>query len=396
MTNLKVAEDQHQGVPDLAPCSEAGNLVLPAGNLSRDTASVIPEGHNGKARVPDRISVVSISGKPLMPCKWRKAKKLVTGGVAKFKTSKLGIRYLQMLIEIGDEIQDVALGLDNGSKFSGIAVASREQVHTQIMLELPTEIKKKVAQRRVLRRSRRYRLNSSRQHRFLNRTNKNLPPSIRSRKQFELRIIRELTKLFPINHISVEDIRFNHYRKRWGSQFSLVEMGKNWLFGQLEEVGRLSKSRGFETKAERERIGLRKVSSKNARRPESHTTDAVALCSLVLENIKGLTSEFFIARRAPISRRQLHLQNFARSGVRRKYGGTWTPLGKKGSLVKIKLKHETLLGYISGYTKNLISVSSFDWCRLGRFSKKNCELIHQYPGFLITEEIRKDDKPQFS
>lgn len=383
MNNLRVVGDKHPSVPDLAFGS--GGAALPCeGQTTKNlpsTAPAIPEGHTGRALTADRISVISIQGKPLMPCKWRKAKKLVKGGIATFRTSKLGIRYLQMHVPVGEKVQEIALGLDSGSKYSGIAIASKEQVHLQLMLELPTRIKEKIAERKKLRGARRYRINSYRQHRFLNRTSKALPPSIRARKQLELRVTRELAKLYPISHISFEDIKFNHYRKRTGSQFSIIEIGKNWLCQELGKIAILTKFHGYETKAERERIGLKKISSKNMRRPEAHTTDAIALCNLILNSIRKLTSKFLVVKRAPISRRQLHLQNPAKGGQRRRYGGTWTPVGKKGSLVRYK----DILGYISGYTGNLLSISDFDWKRVGRFPINNCVLQYQYPGILVKE-----------
>ncbi len=63
---------------------------------------------------------------------------------------------------------------------------------------------------------------------------------------------------------------------------------------------------------------------------------------------------------------------FAKGGVRRKYGGTTTPFKlRKGDIVKYKNQ----LGFCSGYTGKSISVSDFNWKRLGRFAISKVTLI---------------------
>lgn len=81
---------------------------------------------------------------------------------------------------------------------------------------------------------------------------------------------------------------------------------------------------------------------------------------------------FFVIRRPPVSRRQLHLMVSSKGGIRRKYGGTTTPFGiRKGDLVQYKDRLE----FCSGYTGKTISFSDFDWKRLGRFTASKVKLI---------------------
>ena len=75
-----------------------------------------------------RVPVISKDGKPLMPTKSAKARKMIEGGVAKkcsfrspttssYGWSKTGTFYIQMLIPVGEEVQDMALAIDPGSKY---------------------------------------------------------------------------------------------------------------------------------------------------------------------------------------------------------------------------------------------------------------------------------------
>ena len=70
----------------------------------------------------DRVPVVSIDGKPLMPCKPAKARKLMEQNKAIPRWSKFGLFYIQLLIEIKSPYnhnQSVILAYDPSSKFDG-------------------------------------------------------------------------------------------------------------------------------------------------------------------------------------------------------------------------------------------------------------------------------------
>lgn len=166
-----------------------------------------------------RVPVVSVDGKPLMPTTPARARKLMRGGQAVGRWSKLGIFYIQMLRRVGDKTQPVVLGLDPGSKFEGTAVVSKEAILQTGMTILPKGIAKKLEERRRQRKFRRYRKTWRRACRFKNRRRREdwIAPSQKAKVDLRLRIIEELKKLYPITKAVVEDVRFDHYRKRWGN-----------------------------------------------------------------------------------------------------------------------------------------------------------------------------------
>ena len=97
---------------------------------------------------------------------------------------------------------------------------------------------------------------------------------------------------------------------------------------------------------------------------------------------------FSVIKRPPVSRRQLHLMIPAKGGVRRKYGGTTTRHGfRKGDYVETERKGVKYRGWVSGDTKTQISVSDFNWKRLGRFSTKKTQLLKRSTNLIVRTQI---------
>ena len=264
-----------------------------------------------------RVPVVSEKGKPLMPTKPAKARKMIEGGVAKKCWSKTGVFYIQMLIPVGGEVQDVALAIDPGSKYDGYAVSGEKDIALKAMAVMPQRVHKKVTGRNQLRRSRRYRKTRRRKKRFNNRKRKAgwIAPSQLVKVQFRIKIVRDLVKIFPINFIAVEDVRFNHYKKRWGKHFSTVEIGKTMLYEELEQHGNVIKYAGWQTAEARKYWGILKSSAKDALTPESHANDALAiLCEVFSDNVDN-SCVFMVWHRLEFARRSLHRQNYQKGAT---------------------------------------------------------------------------------
>ncbi len=308
----------------------------------------------------NRIPVLSKNGTPLMPCKPAKARKLLESGKAIKKWSKLGIFYIQLTFDPTSEPnknQKVVLGIDPGSKFDGYAVTT-EIVNLTGMSELPSGIADKLETRRRMRRARRYRNTRHRPCRFDNRNREGfIAPSQRAKVEFRLKIVKELCKLYPATDFAVEDVRFNHYEKRWGKHFSTVEIGKTILYTELQKIGTLHFFNGYETKETREKLSLKKSSKKESRKPESHATDAIALAFMVKPIKVTSIYPFYVWKRYQNAKRQLHRLEPDTDGIRRRYGGSnsLNPF-KKNDVVRFKGE----LARVGGFMDKKISLHNYN------------------------------------
>ena len=385
----------------LAPGSDAGCPRHPGfPSAGGDTAHTLTgegtlsgESNHSAGRIISnpRVPVFAPDGEPLMPTKASRARRWIREGKAKPVRTKLGIFAVQLTREpSGRDKQPIVLGIDPGSKYTGMAVASAKATLYSYNLELPDNIKDRVAKRRELRRNRRYRKCRQRKCRFLNRMGHKIAPSILARKQLELCIAQELAKVYPISEIKVEDVAFDHRTKKYGKNFSQVEIGKNWLIAELSKIAPTTTAKGWQTAQRRKELGLKKTSDKAARVPEAHVTDAIALCSLALGDINLTPFPFDVITRPKYSRRKLHMEQPAKGGVRRQYGGTTTPfVFRKGDYVEATQGNKTVRGWVSGYTKNKISVSDFNWRRIGQFVVSKVRLLERNMGLLLkSKEVR--------
>jgi hypothetical protein len=254
--------------------------------------------------------------------------------------------------------QKLCLGLDTGSKYDGVAIVSKKKVQQTGMIELPKGVAKKIEQKRNMRRARRFRNCRRRPARFDNR-NRNgfIAPSQKSKVDFRIKIIEELMKLYPIRCFAVEDVRFNHYKKRWGKYFSTVEIDKTRLYDFLKSKGKLSLFSGVDTANLREKHDIKKTSDKRERVPTSHSTDAMVLAGKVIGLKDYQIPSFYVWKRYQYCRRQLHKFQFEKGGKRRREG--WTnslEQFKKGDIAIYKNR----LARVGGYMDNLFSLHIFN------------------------------------
>lgn len=316
------------GVRDLAPPTPAEPLNAAANQKIGLSPRCNLEGRStpkgGRISPTLRVPVVGVDGEPLMPTTPQRARKLLRNKAAEKRWNKLGQFYLQMLKQVGVERQPMCLAIDTGSKWDGLAVVTRKQVVTTAELVLPSGITKKIKTRKQMRKARRYRKTPCRAERFNNRRRPEgwLAPSQKAKVDFRIKIVDELCRLYPIDRFAVEDVRFNHYHKRWGRHFSMVEIGKARFYEHLRGLGSLNLYDGVETAEWRQRLGLPKNSRKSALEWDAHASDAVAIGCAEMGCNDSAPPEFWVWKRFQNARRQLHRFKTEKGGVRRRYGGT--------------------------------------------------------------------------
>ncbi len=351
-----------------------------------------------------RVPVISKQGKPLMPTKPSRARRWLKQGKAVVYKNDLQQFAIQLTVDSGKETQPITIGVDPGKYYSGIGVQSAKATLYTAHLELPFQrIKDRMETRAMMRRGRRgrrinrkvpFKQRAHRQKRFQNRRGHKLPPSIKANRQLEYRIVKELSQIFPVSNIIYEMIK-----AKGDKGFSPVMVGQKMITEQwLPKIAPVTTKLGWQTSARRKFLGLEKDRQKSNQNPATHAVDGVALAShnlLVYHQVKGLAgwhtgeveitnAPFSVIKRPPVSRRQLHLMIPTKTGVRRKYGGTTTRHGfRKGDYVETERKGVIYRGWVSGDTKTQISVSNFDWKRLGQFSAKKTQLLKRSTNLIV-------------
>jgi hypothetical protein len=352
-----------------------------------------------------RVAVLSPEGQPLMPTKSSRARRWLKQGKAKVVCNNLSVFTVQLTSEpSGTKTQPISVGVDPGKYYTGIGVQSVKVTLWMAHLQLPFEtVKQRMEQRRMMRSCRRgrrinrkvpYDQRAHRQKRFDNRRHKKIPPSIRANRQLELRVIKELTKIYPLTTAVWEVVI-----ARGDKGFSPVMVAQYWAIDQLEKLLPVVKQEGWQTSNTRQWLRLEKQkTSKGDAIPATHAVDGVSLASSQFVRYRQLKGKqgwwegsvkitpapFAVIRRPPICRRQLHLMVQSLGGIRRKYGGTTTRHGfRKGDYVKAEMASRVVQGWVSGDTERQISVSDANWKRLGQFTARKVQLLQRSTGLIV-------------
>ena len=156
------------------------------------------------------VYVLNIEGKPLMPCSEAKARKLLKQNKAKiYKREPFTV---QLLFECENQIQEISLGVDAGSKHIGLSATTHQKELYSADVELRNDIVNLLSTRRENRRTRRNRLRY-RKPRFDNRVSSKrsgwLAPSVLNKIQTHLKVIKDIHKFLPITKIIVETASFD-------------------------------------------------------------------------------------------------------------------------------------------------------------------------------------------
>lgn len=323
------------------------------------------------------VPVISSTRKPLMPCHPARARELLRKGRA-IQGFDRGIFYLQLLDREAGETQPVAIGIDPGSKKEAFTVKSAAHTYLNIQADAVTWVSEAEATSTTMRRSRRYRKTPYRKMRGNRRQGQfKLPPSTRARWGWKLRICTWLGRYYPVSQFMVEDIAAatRKGKRRWNARFSPLEVGKQWFYAQLGQRAPVATRQGYETKAERDRLGLRKSSQKRSDKFEAHGVDSWGLANLAVggHDKPDNTALLFIVP-LRFHRRQLHRLQSEKGGLRKPYGGTRSLGFKRGSWIK----HPKYgVCYIGGTLKGRLSLHDLqDGKRLTQSAKpEDCILL---------------------
>jgi hypothetical protein len=155
------------------------------------------------------VYILNVHGKPLMPCRPRKARLLLKAGKAKIV--RMVPFTLQLLYGSSGYKQEVSLGIDAGTKHIGLSATTEQQVLFEAEVRPRTDIQELLATRRQFRRARRSRKTRYRQARFLNRKKPAvwLAPSVRHLVEAHLKVIRLVSRILPIVKTTIEVAQFD-------------------------------------------------------------------------------------------------------------------------------------------------------------------------------------------
>lgn len=293
-----------------------------------------------------------------MPCPEKRARKMIESGKAT-PFWKRGVFLIRLNAEPSERnIQNIAVGIDPGSKREGFTVKSEAHTFLNIQAVAVVYVKKKVETRRMLRRNRRQRKTPYRQCRSNRVGGSKLAPSTKARWEWKLRIATWLSKMFPINVFVVEDIQARSMKnaRKWNAQFSPLEVGKVWFYARLAKIGRVELKQGSETHAMRTALDLPKSKNKTASIFSAHCVDSWVLANdFVGGHIKPDNEALLLLEPIQFQRRNLHYQLFAKGSIRRRKGGTMSLGLKKGRLAQ-HVKHGPC--YIGGNMEGLLTIHS--------------------------------------
>jgi N6-L-threonylcarbamoyladenine synthase len=156
------------------------------------------------------VYVLDTDGKPLMPTERHgKVRRLLRDGLA--CVVRLQPFTIQLTYESKRYTQEVSLGIDAGSVHIGVSATTEKRELFSSEVVMRTDIVKKLASRRELRKGRRFRKTRYRAERFDNRRKGEgwLAPSIRYKVDSHLKVIRLSHSILPISKTTIEVAQFD-------------------------------------------------------------------------------------------------------------------------------------------------------------------------------------------
>lgn len=179
------------------------------------------------------VYVLSKDGHPLMPTmRHGKVRRLLNSGKAIVK--KRCPFTIQLLYETEENVQEITLGVDAGSKHIGLSATTENEELFAAEVELRNDIVKLLSSRRESRKARRSRKTRYRKPRFDNRRRREgwLAPSIKHKIDTHLDVIEKVHKILPIIKIVVETAAFDFQKLKADMEGLKHPKGKEYQQGE--------------------------------------------------------------------------------------------------------------------------------------------------------------------
>ena len=156
--------------------------------------------------------VLNSNGQPLMPTsRSGKVRRLLKD--KKAKVIKRCPFTIQLLYEAENNVQEITLGIDAGSKHIGVSATTKDKVLYEADIELRNDVVELLSSRRESRCARRNRKTRYRAPRFDNRVSSEkegwLAPSVRQKIDCHLKVISDVHKILPIGKLIIETASFD-------------------------------------------------------------------------------------------------------------------------------------------------------------------------------------------
>lgn len=299
---------------------------------------------------------VKYNDKQLMPTKPSRARKWIRDGKATPYWHN-GVFCVRLNVPPSDGyFQDIAVGVDPGSKKEGFTVKSAAHTYLNVQADAKTGVDKKLKRRRNSRRGRRFRKRPYRKNRK-NRAKGGVPAGTKARWAWKRCVLDWLSKLFPITHVCVEDIRADSRegQRRWNASFNPLQIGKAWFYTAIASRWKLLTLQGHETASLRASLGLTKTRNKTAETFDAHCVDSWCLAYHVVGgDVHVDNTEVCCITPINHKRRCLHRELPKKGGIRTRYGGTLSLGWKKQTLVK-HARHGLCL--VGGHQKGQLTLN---------------------------------------
>ena len=209
-------------------------------HIPPDVGGVTPDdsvGEKPRERHPS-VFVLDQHHTPLQPCSPARARQLLAKGRAVVaRHTPFTIRLKDRTID-ESEVDGVEVGIDPGSKHTGITVFTHQTGERRGRYSIRLDhrgarIRKKMGQRSAYRRRRRTANLRHRAPRFSNRTRPPgwLPPSLRHRVQTTIGWVDRLTRWAPVKAVHVERVAFDTHALSAGKPLEGVEYRQGTLRG---------------------------------------------------------------------------------------------------------------------------------------------------------------------